>query len=332
MILKNPTWPSLFPGTLRYNLIDNKRAFDLQKELNIKGAVYQAMISDEISNFYMIHDEMNHNKYFIKFVSQEYLSHYEEAEKIGHWLKTQGIPVNTAIKYDNGAYSRNGYLVYPFITGTPLSKNQETLVLFGQSLATLHQKLRDYPSQDQLITKTQCRLTKLNDIREKIADGKLNIGPIPGCVKKLAKSSNLDFNQGHSIQALHGDLNPGNVLLNDNIIYYLDFEDTLHSVLPIVYELVYILERMVFVSVTDQKTRINLGRSFIQAYINNNGNYSYCKSDDLALSTLALRAFCVLTLCELEGKKIDSREWYKFQKLATLAEITQDTLKTILQA
>jgi Ser/Thr protein kinase RdoA (MazF antagonist) len=131
---------------------------------------------------------------------------------------------------------------------------------------------------------------------------------------------------------LHGDLHPGNMMQVDDTIYFFDFEDTLHSYLPLVYELALVMERLIFVRHESADEIMKLGQDFIKSYRSNGGLYQFHEKDVYAQSTLALRSLCVLTLCEIEGNPIHAEEWNKFRNLSDLAASTQPILRAILQA
>ncbi|WP_160264737.1 phosphotransferase [Legionella norrlandica] len=326
MILKNPTWQTLIPGLPDYIPLDSNQAENLLEEVQLKGAVYQVCFENQLSNFYLIKDQQNEREYFVKSFEEEHFEHYQHAEHLAQWLQMQGIKTNSALS----SKSKN-YYIYPFLDGTRLNSSIDALKSLGGSLAKMHEALKNYPLQDSIITKTNNRIFKLNEIREQIAKGQVKIGPFPEYVRSLATNSDLNFTQGANTQVLHGDLHPGNMLMVDNHIYFFDFEDALHSYLPIIYELALVLERLVFVRHNSFDYILELGKHFMAAYFENGGSYFYSETDKFALSTIALRSLCVLTLCEMEGNRIYEEEWRKFYTLSELAQKMQIILNKILQ-
>ncbi|WED41905.1 phosphotransferase [Legionella cardiaca] len=325
MILKNPSWQTLYPGLPTYLPLSPEDSHRLQQLTNLFGIAYQVSFNSEPSNFYMIDDYQNHKKYFVKCMEDKHIEHYKQAEEMATWLLAKKIHVNAALELRHNCY------IYSLLDGVRAPSSMAVLSQLGAALARLHNTLSDYPLQERIQTNTDRRISCLNEIRERVAQGKLAVGPFPDYVKKLAQNSDLNFTQGAKAQALHGDLHPGNMLLVNDLIYFFDFEDALHSYLPIIYEIAYVLERMVFVRHFNTNEILCLGRSFMKAYLSNGGSYQFQKSDSYASLTLALRSLCVLTLCEVEGNKIHDSEWLKFRNLAELACKNQNLLREILQ-
>ncbi|HAT6978422.1 TPA: phosphotransferase [Legionella pneumophila] len=326
MILKNPTWQTLIPGLPDYVPLDSNQAESLLGKVQLNGVVYQVCFEDQLSNFYLIKEWQSGKKYFVKCFQEEHFEHYQQAEHLAQWLQIQGVNTNSALSSD-----LKSYYLYPFLDGDRLNSSIVVLKKLGGSLAKMHMALRNYPLQESIIAKTDNRIWKLNEIREQIAKGAIKIGPFPDYVRNLALNSELNFTQGADFQAIHGDLHPGNMLMVDGDIYFFDFEDALHSYLPLIYELALILERMVFIRYESIDYILELGKHFMVAYLENGGSYSYQETDRFALSAIALRSLCVLTLCEMEGNIIYEQEWRKFYTLSELAKKLQTTFNKILQ-
>ncbi len=326
MILKNPTWQTLIPGLPDYVPLDSNQAESLLGKVRLSGVVYQVCFEDQLSNFYLIKEWQSGKKYFVKCFQEEHFEHYQQAEYLARWLQIQGVKTNSALSSD-----LKSYYIYPFLDGNRLNSSIDVLKKLGGSLAKMHEALRNYPLQEGIITRTNNRIRKLNEIREQIAKGVIKIGPFPDYVRNLALNSDLNFTQGTDFQAIHGDLHPGNMMMVDGDVYFFDFEDALHSYLPIIYELALILERMVFIRYDSADYIFELGKHFMVAYLENGGTYSYLETDRLALSTIALRSLCVLTLCEMEGNIIYEQEWRKFYTLSELAKKMQTIFNKILQ-
>ncbi|HAT1797993.1 phosphotransferase [Legionella pneumophila subsp. fraseri] len=326
MILKNPTWQTLIPGLPDYVPLDSNQAESLLGKVQLNGVVYQVCFEDQLSNFYLIKEWQSGKKYFVKCFQEEHFEHYQQAEHLARWLQIQGVNTNSALSSD-----LKSYYLYPFLDGDRLNSSIVALKKLGGSLAKMHMALRNYPLQESIIAKTDNRIWKLNEIREQIAKGAIKIGPFPDYVRNLALNSELNFTQGADFQAIHGDLHPGNMLMVDGDVYFFDFEDALHSYLPLIYELALILERMVFIRYESIDYILELGKHFMVAYLENGGAYSYQETDRFALSTIALRSLCVLTLCEMEGNIIYEQEWRKFYTLSELAKKLQTTFNKILQ-
>lgn len=81
-----------------------------------------------------------------------------------------------------------------------------------------------------------------------------------------------------------------------------DFEDALHSFHPVVLDLLFVIERIIFNQNSSTEQLLNLGLMFIHAYKEAGGTYQYKTRDEFGLTILALKAFCLLTLLAEKNK------------------------------
>ncbi|WP_367606894.1 phosphotransferase [Legionella sp. W05-934-2] len=317
MYLGNPTWQSLSPGLPQYIPINNREEAAIVDIMPLLGQWYRVYVEGAGTNFFRFDDAVSKQNYFIKRINKEDYQRNNAANNIARWLDEQGVPTNYAskiIKQDKASY----FFIYPLNEGQRVPADLNSMAKLGSSLATLHTTLKQLPKQDEIINKTNWRIELLEEVRKKLVNGHYQFGPNSDFVHKLAKKIHHPFLEDNCIQPLHGDLNYGNILYHNHAIMYLDFEDTLHSFLPTIFEIGYVLERFLFTKVSDKNKLLSLGKAFMKAYLSNNGQYIYHEHHAKVLPLLALRSFCVLTLCELEGKTIDKNEWLKFEYLAEL--------------
>ena len=171
-------------------------------------------------------------------------------------------------------------------------------------------------------------------MREDLASGRLRVGPHPEALQRLAAASEIDFSgTEEAATPLHGDLNLGNLLILEAGPVFLDFEDTLHSVLPVSHELALVIERILLASPLDEADTVELGGAFLDAYRLAGGCWRPPEPDALhrVLRGLALRSLCVLALCEREGTEIVRDEWRKFHTFESLARDRRETLRRIVE-
>jgi Ser/Thr protein kinase RdoA (MazF antagonist) len=141
----------------------------------------------------------------------------------------------------------------------------------------------------------------------------------------------IDFLPGEvPCRPLHGDLNPGNVLVGERGPVFLDFEDVFHSVLPPSFELAYALERFVMVPLPDDAAALTAGRILVRGYRLHGGDP--IPADPTAvLRALALRALCALAAGQRKGLAVQPDEWRKFFGLESAARARAATLAGIVE-
>lgn len=329
-MLKNPRWLSLYPELPKLVEADVEVSAGLQKATNIYGTVFCVLFDSEHSDCFVI---KNSQAYFIKIVPKNYGPCLEKTREITDWLHRHHckVPNTIEIVYDFFEEEKIA-VILPFLAGIRPTSNNSDLIILARDLAKLHLILDQFANKAYIRTMTEDRLSSLQEIREKVASGHLKVQFEPQLFKKIANNLELEFCVGSEEIPLHGDLNPGNLLINaTEETIFLDFEDTLHSYLPVIFELVFILERLVLVDPQlTSKEKISLGKQFIESYRMHGGSYQFNPKYIAALASLNLRSLCTLALCELKGQKSPKDEWYKFYNLYNLATDNQDLLKEIL--
>jgi len=201
-------------------------------------------------------------------------------------------------------------------------------------VAALHAALARHRAREEWRTHTELRLAELTAIRTGCASGKIAAGPDPDLLRRLASDRSLDFTcQDLQARPLHGDLNPGNVLMVEEKPLLLDFEDVFHSYLPVQFELALMVERFVLVRVNDDAIAVDIGRGLLGSYGAEVDTKPQRATTDPVnvLRALALRSLCVLTLAASNGLLVSDREWKKFFQLERQAVERAQTIWAIFQ-
>ncbi|MDI9817763.1 MULTISPECIES: phosphotransferase enzyme family protein [unclassified Legionella] len=332
MIVKNPSWQSLFPTLPEFVPFEGKELLPLQEILNIDGTSYLVKFDKKSTLAFMFASAKDNKRYFVKKIPDREREHYEESEQLTKWLNPVEFQVNASLYNYIDANDGSIFYVYPYVDGTRLLPNPEQLILLGTALAKLHKMIKDYPEKPTVIHRTHKRINQLEYLQKEIALGKHPVGPIPDYVKQFALKHHFNLINSDNSQILHGDLNPGNLLITeDKTICFFDFEDALHSYSPVLFDLTFIIERIIFNHTDSKSDALILSNIFMKAYRESGGIYEYQQSDEYSLSILALKAFCLLTFSEISGNLTLNSEWHKFFKLSRQADRNINLLKTILQ-
>ena len=118
----------------------------------------------------------------------------------------------------------------------------------SKSLASFHNILEMHPANLDYKKNTIKRMKELKKIETLIKNDELKIKKFGRFIKTQLKDFSIQeiINEKY-YQILHGDLNSGNILINNNKIYFIDFEDSMHSSLNPIFEVMYVIERFILV-------------------------------------------------------------------------------------
>ncbi|HAT2064643.1 TPA: phosphotransferase [Legionella pneumophila] len=331
MLVKYPAWHSLSPKLPEFIIIDKKELWPLKKILGVDGVFYQVKFDNKLTTAFLFETLISRERFFIKKISNSEKKHYINCEHLTKWIYSEEFLVNSSILNFPDLKDNSIYYVYPYVDGARVQAKTDELILLGRSLAKLHQKIKDYPKKQTIINNTRSKIDQLEQAQKSIILGKYCRIPNFSYVRQIAQKYSFHLIDISNSQILHGDLNPGNLLLSKQKICFFDFEDALHSYLPVIFDLAFIIERIIFTNTNDGSHVLDLGKIFLNAYKDAGGSYEYKRNDEHLLSILSLKAFCLLSMCEVSDDSVLNSEWNKFLKLSNLAEKDKDLLKTILK-
>jgi thiamine kinase-like enzyme len=331
MIVKNPAWSSLAPKLPQFRLADSTTSAYFEHQLKMNGQLFKVEFDQKSTRAYLFENSENKNKYFIKKISVETQRSHQDCEHLTQWVSSQSYIVNTSISHFFNKEDLAFYYIYPYIQGTRIIANAEHIIYLGTALAKLHTKLKNYPHLQQINQNTIQKIKILGELRREILNDQHVQIPHVSFVKKLAKDYNYECINYENSQVIHGDLNAGNLLFAYNSICFFDFEDALHSFLPITFDILFLMERIIFNQILSDSERLNLGRILLKSYKDAGGTYKYQENDECCLTLMSLRAFCLLTIKMDYGHKVLHSEWDKFFELSQKGISDQKLIKKILQ-
>jgi Ser/Thr protein kinase RdoA (MazF antagonist) len=326
-LYRNPTWISLFPRTPDAVPAPRAAVERLSPHLPGPGTLRRLDYEGRPGTHYVFEPACG-EKLFLKLVADGSAERQAEADAVAAWLAERGVScVGPAAGFPRRLDDATWLFGYPYRDCEPLEPNPSNVARLGRELAKLHRALAGYPARRAWEAATDRRLAHLVEVRRAWARGELRLGPRPAALTELARDESLDFVRADlEATPLHGDLNAGNLRrLVDGRPLLLDFEDTFHSVLPCVFELGLVFERIVLVAVEDDRRAAGMLWGLVESYRRAGGVLPAEGSEageidwPRILRSLALRSLCVITSCELAGVAIDAGEWHKFFKLAAAA-------------
>lgn len=273
------------------------------------------------------------NDIIVKWTCEEGEATAYDVHSIAQWLYEQGVstprtlckPQKAVFLGDRGILCSLDYMEHNLLGVT-----KADLSALALSLVKLHEVLPSHPSVNIWALNTNNRFNKLSEMRSFLMKGVGEFGPLPQRLYDIANNLKLDFfRKDLPVQCLHGDMNYRNAFVSKNNkselsveVTLLDFEDVVHSVLPLEFELALVIERFITVHNISQDNAIDIANCFLSTYTKNCTNTpNFQKVNWLnIIQSLHLRSLCVLSLIESENGKVPDEEWHKFFYLFDRAE------------
>ncbi|MCO6050153.1 aminoglycoside phosphotransferase family protein [Mesorhizobium sp. RP14(2022)] len=191
--------------------------------------------------------------WFIKIVSDKELPAARLEADLAHSLSTEGVvtprfAAEIALEGDMSA------MVFRWIEGAHPTAGAVDFARLGVSLNRLHHAFANVADRFSIEARTTCRLTEMEELA---VSGRFE-QRWEGCEHKrfalemrdafLTHLGSMKWESG----AIHGDLNPGNIIQNGDTFAFLDFEDALHSRLWPGLDLAKIIERLILPSIAEK--------------------------------------------------------------------------------
>lgn len=322
-----PAWGGLIPPPRVYVPADPDLAREVAVALGRKGALLRLQNAGSTASIFLRMDADDGDSWFIKVVSADRTPELQAAEALARWLQAEGVRVVAAESAVDLGGGRSLWS-YPYHAGRPPEACAEDMAAIGAELGRLHLALRRHPSLAEWRARTDTRLARLSAVREALAEGALAAGPEPALLRQIARDRSIDFLPGRyaaadGCLALHGDLNRFNLLIDGRGCTFLDFEDVRHSVLPPIFDLATVAERVALLGRAPALAQPLMSVLF-DAYAVATGNRPALAQVPDARRGLALRALC--TLAEIDPSGSDDQEWRKFFHLLSDAETRRETV------
>lgn len=319
MPYRRPAWPGLLPARPIYAPAQPDLALAIAAAIGVSAPVFALQNAGGSSPTFRVDAP---EPLFLKLVSPERWRELGEAEAIARWLAEHGAPAIAARDGDPPPLATGELVViYPFAKGRPPSPVQDAGVL-GASVGRLHAALKRHPHAGDWRARTDQRFDRLVAARAAIATGALVAGPRPDELRALASDPAISFlpaaHDAGPCRPLHGDLNIFNIVIDGDTARFIDFEDAVHSVLPVENDLALLCERVIMVQEADDSAAAAAIAVLLAAYADAGGDDCQRSSLPDVLIGLSLRSLCTLALIDQSGD--DAEEWNKFFGLIEAAQ------------
>lgn len=333
ILIREPAWTGLSPSLPEWEPAERSDADFLCRVTGLSGRVFAMKFGAIVSlSMFRLETECS-GPLLVKLIEPKRQETIRRAEQVASWLLAKGIQVASVLKcYPKLLSDGRLLVVMPFLAGRRVEATGPDLHDLGKAIAKLHQALAKNPDRKSWTRATLDRLSELQAIRTRVASGCESFGPDPAYLATLAADGTADFvMKSLPTRPLHGDFNPGNILIVGDSVTLLDFEDVLHSDLPPVFELVLVIERFVLIHCANDGLAVELGRTFLSGYTAVMGSTTGPLQTDpaLVLRSLALRSLMTLSLGANSGITISDAEWGKFFDLEHQARSRAQTVRSI---
>lgn len=324
-IYRPPAWRGLYSAPKVYLPAPDFLAEDAKRAFGLKGTAWQLQNVGGEDSFFLKLNAENESIWFIKIVNEARAPSLRSAESIATWIQERGIRVIYSLS--SAQLGGRAFWLYPYHSGRIPCASIEDMKKIGCALGQLHNTLRRHPLSMDWMVLTARRLEKLSKIRIALASGELTAGPHPEYLRQIASDPNISFLPSYFDVAsnyivTHGDLNRFNMLIDDQGCTFLDFEDTPHSVLPAIFDLATIIERLILVERLPPLESLTLIEALMESYSHERGPIQNIRRIPEILYGLALRSLCTLTESDVTG--LNTGEWEKFFGLIDIIKSQRD--------
>ncbi|WP_420349568.1 phosphotransferase [Pelagibius sp.] len=216
--------------------------------------------------------------------------------------------------------------IYSYVPARYCNAGQNDMSQLGRALALLHCAWRNTSLDRQVEAASAERMRMLSVRHAEIIAGSGPLGPDPAELQALALSIGEPFAIPANGQIVHGDLNRGNVLFDNDTAAptFIDFETAAVSWLPPMVDLVMIVQRICCDGVHRLEDAVPSVAAFLEAYLAEAGHQTLRSVQELSsgIRWICLRNLCLLAEVESRGGYVAEDEWRKFLAAANDSSAT----------
>ena len=266
---------------------------------------------------YAVHASDGLRPVFLKVLQRRRLSQQVQVEAIVAQLAQHQAPVNPLLPgYPRFWDDEHVVFAYPFLKARFAEVAEDDLRGLGHGLAVLHRSLQAIGVARQVQAFSEARAVMLEECRQKVARGKIDLGPDPSRLRSALWQAGIAPAEGAKSQAIHGDITYANVLFqaDGSLPVFIDFEDVPHTWLPPLFDVAMAMERFCLQASDDDEVARRLAVALISSYAERYGEVPIRARGELAgvLRMANWRALCMLVALALHDEPPAESEWLKF--------------------
>lgn len=323
-----PAFEGLHLHEVSWQAVDGNQTEKIRRICGFEGSI-ERMVCHQTGprGYYRV---LGYSSYFLKVTDQVHVQRQLESDQIGEYLAMNGINVNSLVSSFPKSAAGLGdvslsMLAYPYLNANFIQPNSCSLSLLGEAIGRLHLVLSEAPFAEQVKTRGLKRHQALikswhQNTFENIKDHEVR--------QVLAQSDKTLLSLlVEDAQCVHGDLNYGNIMLDDQQqIVFLDFEDAQSAWFNPLKDLAFVVERFILIhQPQDMGLQLNaLLASYYRIYKKTFDNAEHLVR---LLQALAVRSLLILAEVERQGCTVAPSEWEKFVFLYKMARKNQSLLK-----
>jgi Ser/Thr protein kinase RdoA (MazF antagonist) len=237
--------------------------------------------------------------WFVRVVTPSQIDVVERVERhLSRLTDLDGLVCRTINGWVDNLRDGHGLSVAPWVDGRPVCLGDDAR-LIGLSLARLHAVLATSPDLPNVSAVASERSRGISDRLRR---------PLPTQAARITAllGSRIDLIDDLSVGPVHGDANPGNLLVDSTgSIRFCDFEDTIHTYASPWFDIAMLVERL-YLDRPEAITALVEGYRGFASLQDRPGALAD------AIRVINLRAVGLLSLIEDSGRMVDPEEWHKF--------------------
>lgn len=319
-----PAFSSTDPEQVWEAIADSQIQY-LEKATGLSGSWSKLVTQHSFPEGYYQYQN-NHSHLFIKCLPKTKCVEAKKADDVTQFVISKGInsiaitTTKEAIPYLNSELQFE-FIISDFLTARFISLTHSENILAAKAIAHLHNALGQYPKQDKVKQRAEEEREQLHAIWQRIKEiGASDRIPKQALTYLLEEKTEVLAILYDNAQVIHGDLNRGNILIDDNKnIYFIDFENALSTWASPFQDIAFFIERNLllpkqyqfneteFIEILSAYTE-ELESRVINKYITANPNL-------MSQLLKAISIKCLLTLsykCIEQGLSVSKAEWDKF--------------------
>jgi len=253
---------------------------------------------------------------FIKTLRSDRLKSQINANRIVEQLADNALPVSPLLEsYPRRIDNKYSLFAYNLIDGRFSHTTKDDLTALGRLIGRTHNALRALPWASQIRKKSTQRNERVTELRVRALES-LDKQSV---LHQTLSQSNITLSDSHG-QALHGDLNMGNIFFGkaSGQPALLDLEDANHNWHNPIVDIAMLIERFVLVPESDDEKAFELGCTLLRGYQSTHSNA--LKWDQPACDILQTLSTRSLSLLLNSTHKTNQNEINKFISLSQQAK------------